>query len=62
MYPMKFVGMCVLFCLIRVCYFNGTQEIIFNATIKQFFEAMAKADVVLVEYVQNGKVKFSLGR
>jgi hypothetical protein len=59
---MKWPGMCVLFCLIRIYYFNGTQEIIFNATIERFFKMKDASGVAVIEYMQDGKVKLSSGR
>lgn len=59
---MKWMGAVVLICLIRIHYIGGAQEIIFNATIERFFKMMYTSDVVAVEYLQDGKVKFSSGR
>ena len=59
---MKLKGIWVLLCLMRIYYFNGTQEIIFNPTIEQYFRLRGAVDVAMVEYIQTDKVKFSSGR
>ena len=59
---MKWMGVCVLICLIRIYYIDGTQEIICNATVERFFKMLDAADVAAIEYLQDNKVKFSSGR